>query len=129
MKPMAAPSSSRRTISSPFAQKRVPSRFWCHRSSLARPSMQLRDHPPHDFWLDGQVRRTLIAPKGCLHIADLNGTPRALLREPVDSLHLELPRAALDDLAEEVGVSIGVEKGPGIGVQKGPTGGMVSIDR
>jgi AraC-like DNA-binding protein len=65
--------------------------------------LQLRDHPPHDFWLGGQVRRTLIAPKGCLHIADLNGTPRALLREPVDSLHLELPRAALDDLAEEVG--------------------------
>ena len=63
---------------------------------------QLRDHPPHEFWNDGRPERTAHAPRGCLHIADLNAQPSAILREPVDSLHLQLSRAALDDIAEEV---------------------------
>ena len=66
---------------------------------------QLRDYPSHEFWSAGRLHHTPHAPRGCLHIADLSTHPEALLREPVDSLHLELPRAALDDLAEETGSS------------------------
>ncbi|MCJ2091057.1 AraC family transcriptional regulator [Methylobacterium sp. J-072] len=65
---------------------------------------QLRDHPPHEHWNDGQPKQAAFSPRGCLHIADLNAQPSALLREPLDSLNLELPRAALDDLAEDIGV-------------------------
>ncbi len=65
---------------------------------------QLRDHPPHQFWNDGRPAQTVHAPRGCLHIADLNARPSAIILQPVDSLNLELPRAAIDDIAEEAGV-------------------------
>ena len=86
----------------------VPQRDGLHVSVPREDSFyaifQLRDHAPHQFWCDGRPERTALAPRGCLHIADLNAQPSALLREPLDSLHLELPRAALDDLAEDIGV-------------------------
>ena len=40
---------------------------------------------------------------GSLGIRDLRRETAALLTNPVDSLHLHLPRAALDDLAEDAG--------------------------
>lgn len=64
---------------------------------------QLKDHPPHEFWADGRHERTVHSPRGCLHIANLASAPSARLDEPFDSLNIELPRAALDDLAEDVG--------------------------
>ena len=64
---------------------------------------QLRDHPPHEFWSDGHPEPTRLSPRGCLHIVDLNARPSSIIREPIDSFNMELPRAALDDLAEDVG--------------------------
>lgn len=69
--------------------------------------LQLRDHAPHPFWLDGRAAPTPGSPRGSLHIVDLRGGGTALLRGPFDSLNLELPRAALDALAEQAGVPRG----------------------
>ena len=63
---------------------------------------QLSDHPPHEFRSDGASGLTPASPEGCLHIADLAGAPAAVLTEPFDSLHIHVPRAALDDLAEDL---------------------------
>jgi AraC family transcriptional regulator len=64
---------------------------------------QLRDHPPHEFWGDGHPEPARLSPRGCLHIVDLNARPSSVIREPLDSFNMELPRAALDDLADDVG--------------------------
>lgn len=65
--------------------------------------VQLKDHPPHDLWLDG--RHSPIPPitRGTLGILDLRRDTRALLKAEVDSLHVHLPRTALDDIAVEAG--------------------------
>lgn len=65
--------------------------------------VQLRDHPAHEFWADGKSRAMLFAPAGSLSILDLRQESAALFRKPMESLHVYLPRAALDDLAEDVG--------------------------
>lgn len=64
--------------------------------------MQLRDQPPHDIWLDGQRRPVPFSGAGTLGFVDLRRAPTARLLGPVDSLHVHLPRAALDDLAEDI---------------------------
>lgn len=65
--------------------------------------VQLRDQPAHDFWADGRHRPMAFSPRGAMTIVDMRAESSALLRSPVDSLHLHLPRVALDDLAEEAG--------------------------
>ncbi|TXH84880.1 MAG: AraC family transcriptional regulator [Rhizobium sp.] len=62
---------------------------------------QLRDHASHEFWIEGRRTCTPAAPRGSLNIFNLSGEPRALLTSPVDTLFLHIPRAALDDIAEE----------------------------
>lgn len=64
--------------------------------------MQLRDQPPHDIWLDGRQRTVPFSGAGTLGFLDLRSAPTARLLGPVDSLHVHLPRAALDDLAEDI---------------------------
>lgn len=64
---------------------------------------QLRDHPAHDMWFDGRHAPAPVAPKGTLNVFDLNRQASATLKHPVDSLILHLPRAALDDIAEDAG--------------------------
>lgn len=66
---------------------------------------QLRDHPPHQFRLDGKHHDVGPAARGTLNIVDLTGEPRGRLHEPVDTLFFHLPRAALDEIAEDAGAA------------------------
>jgi len=70
---------------------------------------QLRDHPEHRFWIDGREVPAPFAPKGGLHILDLNAPLSAEHVETVDALHIEIPRAAIDDLAADAGVTSPLE--------------------
>lgn len=64
---------------------------------------QLRSHPSHDILLDGRWRRSEPTPRGGLHFVDLRDGPVAHLRNPVDTLMFHLPRAVLDELADDAG--------------------------
>jgi AraC family transcriptional regulator len=66
---------------------------------------QLHDHPAHEHWVDGRPAPAPLSPRGCLQIANMNIARSALLKGKTDSLHLHIPRLALDDLAEEEGVA------------------------
>ncbi|MBL6081360.1 helix-turn-helix transcriptional regulator [Belnapia sp. T18] len=65
--------------------------------------VQLKEHPPHDLWVGGQHLPAPQVGRGALAILDLRRETRALLSAEVDSLHVHLPRTALDDLAAEAG--------------------------
>jgi AraC family transcriptional regulator len=62
--------------------------------------LQLRDCPPHDHWENSRYRPAPASQQGQVHIADLNASPSALLSD-FDSLNFLLPRALLDELAED----------------------------
>lgn len=62
---------------------------------------QLRNHPAHDFRLDGKLHHIPATSQSTLAIIDLRGAPTGLLRHPVDTLFFHIPRAALDDMADE----------------------------
>lgn len=64
---------------------------------------QLSDYPSHEFRSDGKLCQVPALSKFTLNIIDLKGEPIALLRHPVDSLFFHIPRAALDEIAEESG--------------------------
>ncbi len=64
---------------------------------------QLRDHPAHEFRFDGKAYEIGPSPRSTLTLVDLVGEPRGRLRQPVDTLFFHLPRAALDDIAEDAG--------------------------
>jgi AraC family transcriptional regulator len=66
---------------------------------------QLRSHPPHQIWEQGKPAVAPQAAQGTLHILDLNAPFSAEHDADIDSLHVHLPRAALDDLAVEVGAA------------------------
>jgi AraC family transcriptional regulator len=66
---------------------------------------QLRDHPAHEFRLDGKARRIGPAPKATLNVVDMAGEPRGRLTQSVDTLFFHLPRAALDEIAAEAGAA------------------------
>ena len=64
---------------------------------------QLREHPPHDFWTDGKLVPAERTPRATLYIADLSAEPYAQITEPCDKLAFHIPRAALDEIAEDAG--------------------------
>lgn len=64
---------------------------------------QLREHPPHDFWTDGKFVPAERTPRATLFIADLSAEPYAQITEPCDKLAFHVPRAALDEIAEDAG--------------------------
>lgn len=66
---------------------------------------QLRSHAPHRTWEDGQAIVAPGAAQGSLHVLDLNTSFSAEHDMEIDSLHVHLPRAALDDLAADVGAA------------------------
>ena len=66
---------------------------------------QLRSHAPHRVWQGGQAALAPCAAQGALHIIDLNTPFSAEHDAGIDSLHVHLPRAALDDLAVEMGAA------------------------
>lgn len=63
--------------------------------------LHIRDQPAHDFWADGRHLPIGAAPAGALGMVDLGRDAEALFAAEVDSLHLHLPRLALEDLAAE----------------------------
>lgn len=63
---------------------------------------QLRDFPAHDFWIGGRYRPAPASPRGSTHIIKLADAPCGRIHTRFDSLHVELPRRALDDLAREL---------------------------
>lgn len=66
---------------------------------------QLRDHPAHEFRLDGKVQDIGPASRATLNIVDMSGEPRGRLRQPVDTLFFHMPRAALDEIAQDAGAA------------------------
>jgi AraC family transcriptional regulator len=66
---------------------------------------QLRDHPPHELRLDGKLHDVGPSARATLNIIDMAGEPRGRLRQSVDTLFFHLPRAALDEIAEEAGAA------------------------
>lgn len=66
---------------------------------------QLRNHPAHDFWIDGRYAPAPDSHEGCVHIVDLARTPIELIAAPVDTLLIKIPRLVLSDLAEEIGAA------------------------
>lgn len=67
--------------------------------------LQLQDQPAHDFWADGKHIPVPRAPKGSLSIVDLRRDSSALFAERLDSLHLHMPREALEGLAIDAGAT------------------------
>ncbi|MDG2531565.1 helix-turn-helix domain-containing protein [Caulobacter endophyticus] len=66
---------------------------------------QLKDHPAHDFWIDGRYAPAPDSPEGSVHIVDLNRRPIEIIAAPVDTLLIKIPRLVLSDLAEEIGAA------------------------
>jgi AraC-like DNA-binding protein len=64
---------------------------------------QLREHPAHDFWIDGKYVPAEAAPSTTLSIFDLSEEPHGRLTRPVDTLMFHVPKAALDEIAEDAG--------------------------
>jgi AraC family transcriptional regulator len=66
---------------------------------------QLRSHAPHRIWEDGRTALAPCADLGTLHILDLNAPFSAEHDADIDSLHVHLPRSALEDLAADIGAA------------------------
>lgn len=66
---------------------------------------QLSDHAPHEFCSDGIVERAGPIARDTLNIVDVEGEPEAIFRQPADTLMFHLPRAALDEIAEDAGAT------------------------
>ncbi|MBY5827155.1 helix-turn-helix domain-containing protein [Rhizobium leguminosarum] len=65
---------------------------------------QLRDHPVHEFKLDGRLERPSVAPKGTLNIVDLRmGDACGRLLNPVDTLMFHVPTNAIADILQAAG--------------------------
>lgn len=66
---------------------------------------QLRDHPSHEFRLDGKVQDIGPTSRATLHLVDMSGEPSGRLRRSVDTLFFHMPRAALDEIADDAGAA------------------------
>lgn len=62
---------------------------------------QLREMPAHDVWLDGKLSRTDDTSASKVNIFDLKADPCCRLTQPFENIHVHIPRAALDDIADE----------------------------
>ncbi len=64
---------------------------------------RLADMPGHDFWNDDGYARVPATAKGTLQVVDLRGGVSSRFESTFDNLHVNLPRRALDTLAEQIG--------------------------
>jgi AraC family transcriptional regulator len=67
-------------------------------------TMQLKDVPDHEFWLNGRAIDVAPIKAGATYIHDLRQNPRALVRQPAHALHFYMPLAALNAFAEQYNV-------------------------
>ena len=65
-------------------------------------TVQLRDCPEHALWVDGKPVPVPPFATGDTLIYDLKREPIASMKSPFDALHYYLPRAALDEMADEL---------------------------
>lgn len=63
--------------------------------------IQLRDLPSHDYWLGGRHFHQPAGGSRGLNIFHLSDEPACRITETANNLHLYIPRAALDDLADD----------------------------
>lgn len=68
-------------------------------------SLQLRDFEKCELFIDGRAVKHQHSRAGTFTVLDLKTGPYAHLRDPFDSLHFYVPRAALDAIADDEGVS------------------------
>src|SRR5258706_24906 len=66
-------------------------------------ALQLRDFPQHEYWEDGRRAPVASLSAGCTTVYDLKRDPLFLINNPFHSIHVYLPRATLDAVAEEAG--------------------------
>jgi AraC-like DNA-binding protein len=69
--------------------------------------LQLRGYYNLELWLDGRHVPMPASPSRSFSFFDLNRQPVVNLRDPFDSLHFYVPRAALDAVAAEEGRTLG----------------------
>ena len=81
-------------------------------------TLQVRDCPRHDMWIDGRPVETAHLAAGTTCIYDLRHSPITNSISPFETVHFYMPRAALDGIAEiENGQKIDdIDHNPGIGV-------------
>ena len=65
-------------------------------------TVQLRDCPEHELWVDGKPVPVPPFAKGDTLIHDLKRDPIAGMTSPFDALHYYLPRAVLNEMADEL---------------------------
>ncbi|MGL4439668.1 MAG: helix-turn-helix transcriptional regulator, partial [Bosea sp. (in: a-proteobacteria)] len=87
------------------SEESVPARVDSMSEDAFLAIFQLRSHAPHRIREDGQTRIAPCAAQGTLHVLDLNTPFSADHETNIDSLHVHLPRAALDDLAADIGAA------------------------
>lgn len=63
--------------------------------------LPLADLPSHEFWSDGRHERRGLFLASEFNIIDLNASPACRIAGAFDYLQLHLPRASLDDIADE----------------------------
>lgn len=66
-------------------------------------ALELRESPAHVFWAEGREIQFTPRRRGQASLLDLNLGVGAHLEFPFDSLHLYVPRAALDAATDELG--------------------------
>ncbi|MGX5803428.1 helix-turn-helix domain-containing protein [Bradyrhizobium sp. Arg314] len=63
-------------------------------------TVQMRDCPSHDLWIDGKPRKTGHLVPGSISVYDLRQNPIVNSTSPFRNLHFYLPRRALDAIAD-----------------------------
>lgn len=62
---------------------------------------QVSKLPAHECWMGGKSHYISAGPKAVLNILDVNAAPVCRITEPFENIHFHIPRAALDDVADE----------------------------
>lgn len=80
--------------------------------------LQLRDFPRHEWWEDGRGAPVVALGAGQTTLYDLKRDPRFTMNNPFHSIHVVLPRALMDAVAEEAGARriVGLRYSPGQGI-------------
>jgi AraC family transcriptional regulator len=81
-------------------------------------ALQVCQVPDHELWVDGRPARATPFGAGQTSIYDLNRNPVAYIGCPFHSLHFYVPRAALNEIADEAGAARieDLHYTPGVGV-------------
>jgi len=81
-------------------------------------TVQLRDCPEHELWIDGRSMRTAPLSAGTTSIYDLRSDPRVNSMSPFQNMHFHVPLATLSAISESdgKGTIASFEHQPGVGL-------------